>query len=897
VLAEVGRGGMGIVLRGHDDALDRTVAIKVLRPELATEQTRGRLLHEAQAAARFQHDHAVRVYAVAVSPEGLPYIVMEYLPGPTLAERIRTAPPLAPSEAAELVAQVADGLAAAHAAGLVHRDVKPGNIMLDPATARAKLLDFGLARVAERPSGMTQEGTLAGTPAYMSPEQAQGLPAIDGRSDVYGLGVTLYEALTGEVPFRGKPHLVIQQILSDEPRPPRRLNDAIPRDLETICLKAMAKEPAGRYPSAGDLAGDLRRWLRGEPVRARPLGAMGRGWRWCRRNPRVAVLSGLSLALLLALAVGSTLAALWIEQARRQADDDRARAETVSGIADQKEKLARAAQQQSATHARAAAGHFQVALATLNALVDQVKRLENTPGLLPAKRQMMATAVEGLERIARSAEKTPTADRSMVAAHEQLGKLFFTLGRTGEARKQYELMLARAKALLKTDPFSVAGRRGLAAAHERLGDLARWGFEARSAGTHYRAALGVRQALYREQPHDPTICRDLSVCHNKLGEWALQTGRPGEALASYREGLRLRELAGLTPAGKAELLSDLRFTYSRLGEACAGLADYPAARDHYQQSLKYATDLEEIDPVNGRDQRAFCYLRLSGFSQRLGEYRAAERYCHRCLALRKAIAAADPGNAEAQRSLYGVYDWLGQVQVARGKLDAARQTFQAGLDLCTPVVKRDPGSMQKQNDLGIFYIRLAGVAERAEHYADAARWMERVAAQCRDLEHNPAANQAVVKNYRQMWERSGVVYKAADTVGLEDLSAILTQKPAVAHGLLRLRACVLACRGRHREAAATAEKLRELAPRDGTCLEYIAAAYSLCAARAAKELSPEAQHLSRHYAERALATLRAGLQVQPEMLADIPINPDLIFLHGQHGYQKLLQEFARSGSP
>jgi serine/threonine-protein kinase len=183
---------------------------------------------------------------------------MEYLAGPTLAHRIAAGPSLGPREAAEVVAHVADGLAAAHRAGLIHRDVKPGDIMLDTATGRAKLLDFGLARIAERPAGISQEGLLAGTPVYMSPEQAQGQARLDGRTDVYSLGMTLYEALTGEVPFRGKPHLVLQQVLAEEPRPPRRLNDAVPRDLETVCLKAIAKEPARRYQTAEDMAADLR---------------------------------------------------------------------------------------------------------------------------------------------------------------------------------------------------------------------------------------------------------------------------------------------------------------------------------------------------------------------------------------------------------------------------------------------------------------------------------------------------------------------------------------------------------------------------------------------------------------------------------------------------------------
>jgi serine/threonine protein kinase len=301
VKAELGRGGMGIVLRAWDPVLERAVAVKVLRPELANENTRARFVREAQAAARISHDHVIRVYTVANPPDGLPYFAMEYMAGPTLAEQIRAQQSLEPSVAAALVGQVARGLAAAHDAGLIHRDIKPSNILLEPGTGRAKITDFGLARLGGQASGTTHEGTLAGTPTYMSPEQAQGLSTLDGRSDVYSLGATLYEALTGQAPFRGAPHMILQQVVGEEPRPPRQLNDRIPRDLETICLKCLEKEPSQRYAGALALAQDLERFLAGEPVRARPLGAPGRLSRWCRRKP---VVAGLAMGLVSVFVLG-----------------------------------------------------------------------------------------------------------------------------------------------------------------------------------------------------------------------------------------------------------------------------------------------------------------------------------------------------------------------------------------------------------------------------------------------------------------------------------------------------------------------------------------------------------------------------------------------------------------
>jgi WD40 repeat protein/serine/threonine protein kinase len=318
LLDEIARGGMGVVYKARQLSLRRVVALKmILAGQLASEEDVLRFHTEAEAAANLDHPGIVPIYEVG-EQEGQHYFSMAFVPGQSLADML-TEGPLAAAAAAELSKSLAEAVSYANEHGVIHRDLKPANILLDEL-GRPRITDFGLAKRIQADSNLTGTGQILGTPSFMPPEQAKGQTDKTGPSaDIYSLGAVLYTLLTGRPPFQAaNPMDTLMQVLSREPASPRALNEKVPPDLETICLKCLEKEPAKRYATAQELAEDLGRFLRGEPTLARPVGRFARGWRWCRRKPAIA---SLIASVALSLLIGTTVATFYAIQENRRADE------------------------------------------------------------------------------------------------------------------------------------------------------------------------------------------------------------------------------------------------------------------------------------------------------------------------------------------------------------------------------------------------------------------------------------------------------------------------------------------------------------------------------------------------------------------------------------------------
>jgi serine/threonine protein kinase len=583
ILGELGRGGMGVVYKARQIRLNRPCALKmILGGGHASPESAARFLAEAQAIAQLQHPHIVQIHHIGEA-DGLPFFELEYLPGGSLDRRLKGTPWPA-RRAAELIESVARGVTEAHRLGIVHRDLKPGNILL-ASDGTPKITDFGLAKSLAADSGLTRTDSIMGSPGYMAPEQAEGkAKQVGPLADVYAMGAILYELLTGGPPFRGTTALeILDQVKNAEPVPPSRLVPGLPRDVETIALKCLQKEPAQRYDSAAALAEDLRRFRGGESIVARPVPFWERAVKWARRRPAIATLAAAILLLVAALMGLGVLSYKKIDSALR--------------IAEVRRKAAEESQREAIKQSKAADANFARARKAVDdsfTIVSESKLL-NVPGLRALRADLLGSSMRFYEEFLRERSDDPSLTNDLVRTRLRVADVFRELGRTKEANESYEAAIAGFEQARRDRPDDLDLKTGLA-------DALHWVVSIRpqdQKSATYRRIVALREEVFEGRHYDSQSKRDLALACSRLYENLIRT-RPSEALVILERSVVLRlELAEEAP-DDADAIDGVFVSFFKLARAM-GLTQSLALSQRALEFGRESVRLRPNDPLTAND--------------------------------------------------------------------------------------------------------------------------------------------------------------------------------------------------------------------------------------------------------------------------------------------------------
>jgi tetratricopeptide (TPR) repeat protein len=719
LLQEIAHGGMGIVYRARQMSLLRLVAVKVLQAgPLASPEQWQRFQVEAESIASLDHPNIVPIYEIGIH-DNRPFFSMKLLEGGSLADRLRGGNRPTPREAAQLLAPVADAVHYAHQRGILHRDLKPANILLD-SQGQPHVSDLGLAKRAGQtgetpvpPAALTVSGAIVGTPSYMAPEQAAGSRTLTTATDVYGLGAILYELLTGRSPFRGEDLFdTLRQIQETEPPAPRSVDPRIDRDVETICLKCLQKEPARRYTSAAELALDLRRYLAGEPIAARPVGRLERLWLWCRRRP---VAAAVTLAFVAVIVTAFVL----VDRARRQAED--------------RERRLAASQDE----ARRVLDEFCQELSK--------ESWGDDPLIAEHRKTLLEKSLAYYQKFLADPQAEAPARDELVAAYVRLGDISVALAKPDKALDAFERARAAAETLRQLHPDDTKAGLWLGRIHDRIGVRLRDANRLDDALREYRTAYDLLQELRREAPDDGNIEGELSVATNNLGSLYLRLGRRDEAVTSYRECVEInRDLCRRS--------QDLQFPYAlaiSLGNLSAVLYD----RGQHQEAWKHSDEANQLlREVIRKDSKVPRYYQALG--QNL--HNRGNRLC-REKRPRDAIAPLTEGREILMRLVemqprawwyqidlalllrqlghahrdYG--DSLGKTQAANAPYDKAVEAYQAAWQVNKDLTTRQPNPVEAQFRMAGCSFDIALTYSKNDKKDDAIRAYGRVREECRQL--------------------------------------------------------------------------------------------------------------------------------------------------------------------
>ena len=590
ILGELGRGGMGVVYKARQPGANRIVALKmVLNSGHAGKEAMVRFKIEAEAVAALQHPNIVQLYEVGEA-DGCPFFSLEFVEGESLAKKIENTPQPA-QDAALLVQRLAEAMSMAHQRGIIHRDLKPANILLTKDGV-PKITDFGLAkRFEDKGEGQTRTGAIMGTPSYMAPEQAQGRTKHSGpAADIYSLGAILYDMLTGRPPFRGSTLLeTLQQVQSLEPVPPIRLQPSLPNDLQTICLKALQKDPVKRYRTAGELAEDLRRFQGGEPILARPTPWYERGWKWARRRPALASLIGVSVVGIVGLL---TLGALWEESSRRAAEDREqlARQHELEQIeATKKEEVLR----------KKAEKNFKRAKLAVDQMLSEVgqDRLRYIPQMETVRRDLLKKAKTFYDEFMKEQSTDPDIRLESALAQQRVADILEKLGDSASALKAYAAALGLFQGLDREYPDKIQFKKSYANVANNFGNLLKELKRNQEAEKNYRRALELRVALHEKDPQAADISLELAKSHNNLAQVLYDLGQEKEAKTEFQASRQILNKLAVNPGG-SQYKVELARTLNNLGKLQKSMGAPAAAEKTFTEANKVLRELTDKEPAN-----------------------------------------------------------------------------------------------------------------------------------------------------------------------------------------------------------------------------------------------------------------------------------------------------------
>jgi tetratricopeptide (TPR) repeat protein/tRNA A-37 threonylcarbamoyl transferase component Bud32 len=776
ILSVLGRGGMGVVYQARQERLHRFVALKmILAGDHASEEAKIRFLSEAEAVAKVRHPGIVQVYEFGTH-HGHPFFALEYVEGGTLEQFLR-ATPQPPRVAAAMVAPLADAVAAAHAQGIIHRDLKPANVLLASGQAPPagdgngaqelplpvlKITDFGLAKRLNTGDGLTATGAIMGTPSYMAPEQAQAQKGVGPAADLYALGAILYECLTGRPPFKGTTPLdTLHQVLHQDVLPVRQLQPRVPKDLETICHKCLHKEPDKRYATAQALAADLRRYLAGQPIQARPVGRLERGWKWCRRYPAVAAL--LCLTTLTSLIAGT--AALWALRAedlakqqelqarteRDQKEAQRARADTERQKAVEQAELAKAikgflqfdllklADPKEQYREQASGLKYDAEIKLRDVVLRASKAIDGKFPTQPlVEAELRVTLGSTLFALGRADLAVTHGERVRILYTRHLGPdhpetlrcignlatIYASLGRHDEALTLREATLDRAKVVLGPDhPDTLRGMTDLAGAYYQENRVS-------EALKLYEASLYRWKALHGTDP--PETLR----CMSNLAYTYASLGRHAEALTLRKETLA-RERAVLGPDHPDTLTS-----MSSLAGSFFTLGQYSEALKLCEETLsRRKTVLGPDHPLtlDSMSHLTICYSALNRHADAL-------QLCREACNLREQLALRDPHDLDNLVNLGGLQCNLGNALCRDAHYAESLSAFDRGLEHLQAVLRKQPNHAEARLFLRNSYGARATAYEQLHRYDEAdADW-------AKALELSSPAQKAMVTRNRDQWK-------------------------------------------------------------------------------------------------------------------------------------------------